>query len=542
MSVRTTDQTHLNIGSHASSSSVVCIPAEGTGMPSGNTQSALEKAHNNMVIKADINKEGWETSEFPILCETCLGPNPFVRMEKEPFGLECKICTRPFTLFRWKPGGDARYKATVVCQTCSRLKNCCQTCLFDLEYGLPVQVRDKYLAEQDKIDMPDSVVNREYYIQQQQAKIESGELPYGKEKNAMLMKIARKNPYYKRNEAKICSFFVKGTCNRGDECPYRHEMPETGELANQKIRDRFHGVNDPVANKIFRQAKEMYTLKPPDDKSITTLYVGGVDPSITEQDLRGVFYVHGELKAVKPIPKQSCAFINYKTREGAEAAADKLYRNLKIKGHTLRIQWAQKTSANAGPGREELAEKKRREAAENNKDPLQQPGAPMTYNSMNPSFLNNAPLESKSNQALTREEQDAKGWKGERGAYVPGKSGKKKGTMNKGGNNLPGEMNKGKNNVVSEGGGKGGGGNKTSSASIPPPAQEQQQPQPQPQHSGPPSGSFDFLQESLVQQPGGYESQKWQQEGDDGDGFLQTQLTGKGKGKGKGGKKGGFKK
>lgn len=45
-----------------------------------------------------------------------------------------------FVLSRWKPGPKARYKCTVVCQQCARLKNVCQTCLFDLEYGLPVQV------------------------------------------------------------------------------------------------------------------------------------------------------------------------------------------------------------------------------------------------------------------------------------------------------------------------------------------------------------------------------------------------------------------
>ena len=54
-----------------------------------------------------------------------------------------------------------------------------------------------------------------------------------------LEKLYRKDPYYKRNEARICSFFVKGTCNRGDECPFRHEMPVQGELSKQNLLDRY---------------------------------------------------------------------------------------------------------------------------------------------------------------------------------------------------------------------------------------------------------------------------------------------------------------
>lgn len=86
------------------------------------------------------NRQNWEDSEFPILCETCLGDNPYLRMIKERYGQECKICTRPFTIFRWCPGAKMRYKKTEVCQTCAKLKNVCQTCLLDLQYGLPVQV------------------------------------------------------------------------------------------------------------------------------------------------------------------------------------------------------------------------------------------------------------------------------------------------------------------------------------------------------------------------------------------------------------------
>lgn len=64
-----------------------------------------------------------------------------------------------------------------VCQTCARAKNVCQTCLLDLEYGLPVQVRDQVLAL--KQDLPQNEVNREFYNQCLDEKVkESGESLY----------------------------------------------------------------------------------------------------------------------------------------------------------------------------------------------------------------------------------------------------------------------------------------------------------------------------------------------------------------------------
>jgi pre-mRNA-splicing factor RBM22/SLT11 len=62
-----------------------------------------------------------------------------------------------------------RYKTTVVCQTCAKVKNICQTCLLDLEYGLPTQVRDTALALQN--DAPTSDINREYYAQNMEGKV-----------------------------------------------------------------------------------------------------------------------------------------------------------------------------------------------------------------------------------------------------------------------------------------------------------------------------------------------------------------------------------
>lgn len=291
----------------------------------------------------DLEADGWERSDFPIICESCLGDNPYVRMTKADYDKECKICTRPFTVFRWRPGRDARYKKTEICQTCSKLKNVCQVCLLDLEYGLPVQVRDTALSISTHDAIPKSDVNREYFAEEHDRKARAGldyESSYGKVRpNDTILKLQRTAPYYKRNRAHVCSFYIRGECTRGAECPYRHEMPVTGELSQQNIKDRYYGVNDPVAMKLLNKAGEMQILEPPDDESIKTLYVGGLDARITEQDLRDNFYAHGEIESIRMVLQRACAFVTYTTREAAEKAAEELSNKLVIKGLRLKLMW-----------------------------------------------------------------------------------------------------------------------------------------------------------------------------------------------------------
>jgi len=327
-----------------------------------------------------------------------LGDNPYVRMQKEDASTECKICVRPFTLFRWKAGTNGRYKATVICQSCAKMKNVCQTCLFDLEYGLPVQVRDRYLEElgQEKIEMPESRVGRDFKLQNMHAAgdVEGADTPYGKVRHPMLERLARKTPYYKRNEARICTFFVKGACNRGGDCPFKHELPKGGELANQKLRDRFHGENDPLAAKIMRKATEDLTLMPPEDKSICTLYCGGLEPSVTEKDIRDKFYVHGEIRSIRISKKQSCCFVTYVKREEAEVAAAQLYRILELKGKKVHVMWGRPQQTVQTQASEQLA------AAGTAAPPV--PGMPPAtpagtykpyYPSMDPTAMGNTLLE-----------------------------------------------------------------------------------------------------------------------------------------------------
>lgn len=77
----------------------------------------------------------------------------------------------------------------------------------------------------------------------------------------------------------------------------------------------------------------------PEDKSITTVYIGNVGESITEKHLTDYFYQFGEIRSVNLIPKQNCAFVTYTTREATEAAIDKSFQKLTINGQKLIIKW-----------------------------------------------------------------------------------------------------------------------------------------------------------------------------------------------------------
>lgn len=57
-------------------------------------------------------------------------------------------------------------------------------------------------------------------------------------------------------------------------------------------------MNDPVAEKLMRRAAAMPALPPPEDRTVTTLYIGNLPDNITEEELRGHFYQYGEIRLV----------------------------------------------------------------------------------------------------------------------------------------------------------------------------------------------------------------------------------------------------
>jgi len=350
-------------------------------------------------IKNDIGNLGWDSSSFPIICEKCLGNSPFLRMIKNNFQNECKICKRPFTVFTWKPDTNSRFKKTEICPTCAKLKNVCQTCLFDLQFGLPVELRDKYLKK--KIEIPKEQANLDYFISKATENFENLNLPYYKpdaykispELSAIKNIIEKKkdddnnngkNKVIKRNQKYICTFFLRGECNRGDLCPYRHEFIEesdfdedeidkiNGEDKKEKeneneseseeknskdnkenkkekkqnvlenIKARYMGVEDPVARRIIKNYSEKSPPEPPKDLSIKTIVINEVlDESIKEKDIINIFAKYGELKQVKlMISKGNCIYVTFGSRKNCEKCINDLFNKCYIKDEKYRLTWA----------------------------------------------------------------------------------------------------------------------------------------------------------------------------------------------------------
>ena len=338
-------------------------------------------------------------TDFPIVCETCLGPNPYVRMIKCRFGEKlCKLSNVPMQSFRWKAGPQGRFKETIVCREVAVEKNICQACLSDMTFGVPVGVRDALLRaggapEHGGYTEALSNANQAHYYGQRRAEIDSGGAlgtAQRLEPSSELLSLARqiesanaKAGTAFRNLPKLCSFWTAGTCTRVAKgtCPFRpccglfkfpelarshpdeclalvedlkakgaakvmHECPlevrqmlkDAGSGVNKEeaIRNRASGRDDQSRGYVSR-SREKRQIEAPADTSITTLWVGATE-GLAEADLVDAFYSFGELKAVRLA--NGCAFVEFADRSAAQSAADAKYRNLVIKGNSLPLDWA----------------------------------------------------------------------------------------------------------------------------------------------------------------------------------------------------------
>jgi RNA recognition motif-containing protein len=64
--------------------------------------------------------------------------------------------------------------------------------------------------------------------------------------------------------------------------------------------------------------------------SSTSLWIGNVDPNVTEEVLYSMFSAYGQLANVRCLPEKYCAFVNFKIKEEAFKAMQNLQVHLAI--------------------------------------------------------------------------------------------------------------------------------------------------------------------------------------------------------------------
>ena len=206
-----------------------------------------------------------------------------------------------------------------------------------------MQARDAALGAISDAAVPKSAVNVEYVTKQIEEKLEEdatadvtgmlggvagnaeddsvgGKAAIVKDAMEQLTRMARKKPYYQKNKAPICTFWLKDACTRAD-CPFRPcngdtHMPElsaNAKFRKQNIKDRYYGTNDPVAEAMLERDREKKpSWQAPEDQTIKTFYISGVDgENVQEGDLRAAFCTHGALKKVHVMKEKKCAFVTF---------------------------------------------------------------------------------------------------------------------------------------------------------------------------------------------------------------------------------------
>ncbi|PPD74936.1 hypothetical protein GOBAR_DD28135 [Gossypium barbadense] len=127
------------------------------------------------------------------------------------------------------------------------------------------------------------------------------------------------------------------------------QYPTTAMLYDCKLDCQSNTTNEMSLNKKSSSYQQQYSLQggyasnsassqSDGDSSNTTIFVGGLDPNVTEEDLRQPFSQYGEIVSVKIPVGKGCGFVQFAGRNNAEEALQKLNGTI-IGKQTVRLSW-----------------------------------------------------------------------------------------------------------------------------------------------------------------------------------------------------------
>lgn len=314
-------------------------------------------------------------SEFPIVCDRCLG-NPssssYMRMTKRTNGAECRFCQRVFTPFHWKRGGVTM--KTEICGVCATIRHLCQSCLLDMDLSVPQYVRDA--AQMDE--------NVAFQLIQDTSSSSSSSLAltassdggggrgsggggdgshrstdYKSDAKALLANtFSSQSAQQQHKRSQVTSAYLAEQADRmlsegglNSHLLLDEMAPNSSELLqmlNQSTSSVLQQQQRQQQQQQLRQLRQQQEEKsgssgknPPENTNIRSLYIGGIQSSmkVSRDDILKVLSPFGKVEHVNIVSNKHCAFVTFEKREDAENCIEQLYGKLMIHGSRLHLSW-----------------------------------------------------------------------------------------------------------------------------------------------------------------------------------------------------------
>lgn len=241
------------------------------------------------------------------LCTKCIGSDD-LRMIKLPQD-QCKLCSRPFETYQWQWKGSHK---TVICLTCSTVRNCCQGCMLDLNFLIPLDIRDTALKMSGLEHLVPQISNtrnsdvRAAIADKQDGKVS---LMTSEKAKEVLEKIAAG-----LSQPKITAKTPKSTVS-------------------------------PELSKIIKKLPFNGSLSPP-TSDITSFFIFGIDPGLPQYLISDYALKFGKLKTINVVHSGKFGFVEFTKRSSAEAFAKSISTKkgpglLVLERYAVRVVWSE---------------------------------------------------------------------------------------------------------------------------------------------------------------------------------------------------------
>lgn len=217
-------------------------------------------------------------------------------------------------MFRWQLNdGAKRTHKTLICNTCARVRNCCQGCMLDINFLIPLDIRDTALRMAGLEHLiPESSNSRNAEVKA--IKADKQQAHYEKETNLL---------QHNEKAKEILQKLSLGV----NEDSKNNESAGQGKLTSSIKPKKEVSTTIPAnLSKIIKSLPFNGSIEIPGN-TLTSFFVFGIPEDLPQYIIADFFQEFGKLKSISIIHRAKCGFVSYSSRKSAEALAQAVIRN-----------------------------------------------------------------------------------------------------------------------------------------------------------------------------------------------------------------------